>query len=210
MQRTWIWLNPYGCQAVQKKTPLLPKKAENAFFGIKRSYFRQPNSHINWAPYMPFASIYSISPWIKPRNFGEKILKIGVFNIFCFFTPNILGKSVLPLISEKVRVKNLLNARPWLLNTTVRWQMAQWLLSEQDRMYPQLCLRTSRCFQEEPQMYVYFSSNYLVAHWFWPVKFGVLNIEGVSKVSRLTNCGFKTISSQISAIYIIIFHKTEV
>ena len=35
-------------------------------------------------------------------------------------------------------------------------------------------------------------------------------IEGVSKVSRLTNCRFTTISSQISAIYINIFHKTEV
>ena len=38
----------------------------------------------------------------------------------------------------------------------------------------------------------------------------ILNIEGVSKVSRLTYCRFTTISSQISAIYIIIFHKTEV
>ena len=35
-------------------------------------------------------------------------------------------------------------------------------------------------------------------------------VEGVSKVSRLTNCRFTTISSQISAIYINIFHKTEV
>ena len=29
-------------------------------------------------------------------------------------------------------------------------------------------------------------------------------------MSRLTNCRFTAISSQISAIYIIIFHKTEV
>ena len=36
------------------------------------------------------------------------------------------------------------------------------------------------------------------------------NLEGVSKRSRLTNCHFTIISSQISAIYIIIFHKTEV
>ena len=35
-------------------------------------------------------------------------------------------------------------------------------------------------------------------------------VEGVSKVSRLTNCRFTTISSQISAVYINIFHKTEV
>ena len=38
----------------------------------------------------------------------------------------------------------------------------------------------------------------------------VYYIKGVSKVSRLTNCRFTTISSQISAIYINIFHKTEV
>ena len=35
-------------------------------------------------------------------------------------------------------------------------------------------------------------------------------IEGVMKKSRLTNCRFTTISSQISAIYTNIFHKTEV
>ena len=35
-------------------------------------------------------------------------------------------------------------------------------------------------------------------------------LEGVTKRSRLTNCRFTTISSQISAIYINIFHKTEV
>ena len=35
-------------------------------------------------------------------------------------------------------------------------------------------------------------------------------VEGVSKVSRLTNCRFTAISGQISAIYILIFHKTEV
>ena len=35
-------------------------------------------------------------------------------------------------------------------------------------------------------------------------------VEGVTKKSRLTNCRFTTISSQISAIYINIFHKTEV
>ena len=37
-----------------------------------------------------------------------------------------------------------------------------------------------------------------------------LVLEGVTKKSRLTNCRFTTISSQISAIYINIFHKTEV
>ena len=41
-------------------------------------------------------------------------------------------------------------------------------------------------------------------------QFSCMNVEGVSKVSRLTNCRFTTISSQISAIYINIFHKTEV
>ena len=35
-------------------------------------------------------------------------------------------------------------------------------------------------------------------------------IEGVSKVSRLTKCHYTTISSQISAIYVNVFHKTEV
>ena len=35
-------------------------------------------------------------------------------------------------------------------------------------------------------------------------------VEGVTKRSRLINCHFTTISSQISAIYINIFHKTEV
>ena len=35
-------------------------------------------------------------------------------------------------------------------------------------------------------------------------------VEGVSKRSGLTNCHFTIISSQISAIYINIFHKTEV
>ena len=35
-------------------------------------------------------------------------------------------------------------------------------------------------------------------------------VEGVTKKSRLTNCRFATISSQISAIYMNIFHKTEV
>ena len=35
-------------------------------------------------------------------------------------------------------------------------------------------------------------------------------LEGVSKRSGLTNCHFTIISSQISAIYINIFHKTEV
>ena len=34
-------------------------------------------------------------------------------------------------------------------------------------------------------------------------------IEGVTKRSRQTNCRFTTVSSQISAIYINIFHKTE-
>ena len=37
-----------------------------------------------------------------------------------------------------------------------------------------------------------------------------LVLEGVTKKSRLTNCRFTTISSQISAIYMRIFHKTEV
>ena len=35
-------------------------------------------------------------------------------------------------------------------------------------------------------------------------------VEGVTKKSRLTNCRFTTISSQISTIDIDIFHKTEV
>ena len=35
-------------------------------------------------------------------------------------------------------------------------------------------------------------------------------IEGEEKKSTLTNCCFTTISSQISAIYMNIFHKTEV
>ena len=38
----------------------------------------------------------------------------------------------------------------------------------------------------------------------------LLYLEGVSKRSRLTNCRFKPLSSQIFAIYIISFHKTEV
>ena len=38
----------------------------------------------------------------------------------------------------------------------------------------------------------------------------VAKIEGVSKVSRLIDCRFTAISSQISTIYIINFHKTEV
>ena len=37
-----------------------------------------------------------------------------------------------------------------------------------------------------------------------------LNLEGVPKISRLTNCRFTNISSQISAIYMNIFHKTDV
>ena len=39
---------------------------------------------------------------------------------------------------------------------------------------------------------------------------GEYDIEGVTKKSRLTNCRFTTISSQISAIYINIFHKNEI
>ena len=35
-------------------------------------------------------------------------------------------------------------------------------------------------------------------------------VKCVQKKSRLTNCRFPTISSQLSAIYMIIFHKTEV
>ena len=35
-------------------------------------------------------------------------------------------------------------------------------------------------------------------------------VEGVSKVSRLTNSHFTTISSKFFAIYMNIFHKTEV
>ena len=35
-------------------------------------------------------------------------------------------------------------------------------------------------------------------------------LEGEEKKSALTNCHFTTISSQISAIYINIFYKTEV
>ena len=35
-------------------------------------------------------------------------------------------------------------------------------------------------------------------------------VEGEEKKSALTNCRFRTISSQISAIYMNIFHKTEV
>ena len=35
-------------------------------------------------------------------------------------------------------------------------------------------------------------------------------VEGEEKKSTLTNCRFTTISSQISAIYMNIFHKTEV
>ena len=38
----------------------------------------------------------------------------------------------------------------------------------------------------------------------------VCKIKGVTKRSRLTNCRFTTISSQISAIYINISHKTEI
>ena len=36
------------------------------------------------------------------------------------------------------------------------------------------------------------------------------HLEGEEKKSALTNCRFTTISSQISAIYMNIFHKTEV
>ena len=45
---------------------------------------------------------------------------------------------------------------------------------------------------------------------FFKTNLDKFDIEGVTKKSRLTSCHFTTISSQIFAIYITIFHKTEV
>ena len=53
------------------------------------------------------------------------------------------------------------------------------------------------------------SETYQNAHMIPSLEMASIVIEGVSKVSRLTNCRLTAISSQISAIYIIIFHKTE-
>ena len=45
---------------------------------------------------------------------------------------------------------------------------------------------------------------------FLPGRFITAIVKCVQKKSRLTNCRFTSISSQISAIYMNIFHKTEV
>ena len=63
------------------KSPIL-KQAKNAFlvfFGPFWAYVRQPHVYIDWAKSMPFASINSTNPRTDPRNFREKISRIGDF-----------------------------------------------------------------------------------------------------------------------------------
>ena len=57
--------------------PKQPKNTKNAFFACFWAYVGQPHNHIDWATSMPFASINPTHPRTNPRNFHEKILRIG-------------------------------------------------------------------------------------------------------------------------------------
>ena len=95
-QPTWL----SGCL---KEYLFIGKKAKNAYFAIKRSYFGQSDSHIDWVTSMPLASIFMLLDLkTNPCNFGEKyweleFLKIsffcvGHFDFFCFIPIKIRHK----------------------------------------------------------------------------------------------------------------------
>ena len=79
VQRIWPW----GCPTKAQKQP---KSTENAFFGCFWAFVGQPHGHIHWATSMPFASFNPTIPRTNLRNFREKILRIGDFKKWAFFS----------------------------------------------------------------------------------------------------------------------------
>ena len=77
MRRALIYLNLYGCEAVQGQKQ--PKNTNIAFFACFCPYVRQPHSHIGWDKSMPFASVNPSNPRTNPWNFHKNFLRIGDF-----------------------------------------------------------------------------------------------------------------------------------
>ena len=73
----WGWLT---------KGQKQPKNTKYAFLGCFCPYVRQPHNHIGWATSMPFASINPTNPRTNPWNFHKKILRIGHFEKWPFWT----------------------------------------------------------------------------------------------------------------------------
>ena len=63
--------------AVQRKLKNSLKTQKMHFFACFWAYVGQPHNHIGWVTSMPFASINPTHPRTNPRNFHEKILRIG-------------------------------------------------------------------------------------------------------------------------------------
>ena len=54
-----------------------PKNTKNAFLAVNWAYNEQPDDHIGWAKWMPFASIIPTYPMTNLWNFGDNRSAFG-------------------------------------------------------------------------------------------------------------------------------------
>ena len=84
-----MWPNQYGRQVVR---PKLQKGVKIDFFVFLPFFgvYIQPDDHIGWATWLPFASIYPTYLRTNPWNFRKKILRIGRVENLSYFELAIL------------------------------------------------------------------------------------------------------------------------
>ena len=78
MQRTWMWLNLYGCQVVQKKTFLEQNMLFWPFLLLRGLLFGQPDNHMGWSTSIDGTQLSWIS-WFPAQNNPPQIFLGGVY-----------------------------------------------------------------------------------------------------------------------------------